>query len=131
MRNLVTANSHDHLRTIEAELRIEFPADYRQFIGDNDGLDADFGGSYLALWKLDDLVSLNIGYEMTDTLPGLVIIGSDGGGEAIAFDFRQTPPPVVLVNFVSAGWDDAVVQAKTFSEFMADRDAGLPFKFDR
>jgi hypothetical protein len=30
--------------------------------------------------------------------PGLVVIGSDGGGELLAFDFRQSPPPVVMVN---------------------------------
>jgi len=67
---------------------------------------------------------------MSDVCPGLVIIGSDGGGEAVGFDFRRTPPPIVLVNFISSGWHEATIQASTFNEFMTQREIGKPYKFD-
>lgn len=65
------------------------------------------------LYSLDELVPLNRAYELAESFPGLVLIGSDGGGEAVGLDFRQSPPQVVLVNFVSAGWHEAVAQADT------------------
>jgi len=48
-------------------------------------------------------------------------IGSDGGGEAIAFDFRQDPPTVILVNLASTDWSEAILQAASFTDFMDQR----------
>jgi hypothetical protein len=120
----------DRLREIEAALGVELPADYRDFATTAGKVERDFGGSYLSMWGLDDIVELNRGYEMGEVFPGLVLIGSDGGGEAVGFDFRSSPPSVVLVNFVSSGWHEAVLQAETFTEFLAQREAGLAYKFD-
>lgn len=129
VRYLVTGNSEARLRAIETQLGVEFPDDYASFVRSADGLERRFGDAYLALWDLEDLVPRNVEYEMSEMFPGLVLIGSDGGGEAVGFDFRNRPPVVVLVNFVSSGWREAVVQAATFGEFMAQRDAGLPYRF--
>ena len=54
----------------------------------------------------------------------LIHIGSDGGGEAIAFDFRQDPPNVMLVNLVTIDWSEAILQAESFTEFMDQRRRG-------
>ena len=58
-----------------------------------------------------------------------MFIGSDGGGEGVGFDFRQDPPTVVLVNWVSAGWSEAIHQAYSFADFMVQRSAGDGYIF--
>ena len=125
----VSSGLDDRLREIEAALGVVLPHDYREFAVTSGKVERNFGGSYLALWGLDEIVRLNQGYEMGETFPGLILIGSDGGGEAVGFDFRTSPPCVVLVNFVSSGWHEAIVQAETFTEFLAQRESGLAYKF--
>jgi hypothetical protein len=81
------------------------------------------------LYRVAELVPLNRAYDRSGTHPGLVFIGSDGGGEGVGFDFRSTPPRVVLVNWISAGWADALHQADNFTDFMAQRTSGQDYKF--
>ena len=63
-------------------------------------------------------------------LPGLVVIGSDCGGELLAFDCRESPPRVVMVNTASSGWHEGLQQASSFTEFMAQRDASELFRWE-
>jgi cell wall assembly regulator SMI1 len=119
------------LRRVEFELGVTFPSDYREFIVASGKVDRDFGGSWLMLYGIDELVSLNQAFDRSQSHPGLVFIGSDGGGEGVGLDFRNEPPSVVLVNWVSAGWHEAIVQAETFAEFMAQRNAGAEYNFDQ
>lgn len=81
------------------------------------------------LYDIKELVPLNRAYDRSTSHPGLVFVGSDGGGEGVGFDFRSDPPPVVLVNWVSAGWSDGIHQADTFSEFMTQRTSGQDYRF--
>lgn len=67
------------------------------------------------------MVQLNEIHEHLVYQPELIHIGSDGGGEAIAFDFRQDPPTVILVNLASTDWSEAILQAESFTEFMDQR----------
>lgn len=106
---------------------MQFPEDYRAFLREHDGVARGYGDAWLILYRADELRELNEG---RDDQPGLVFIGSDGGGEGVAYDFRQAQPPIFLVNFVSGGWEEAIWQADSFSDFMAQRDDGLPYRFD-
>jgi SMI1 / KNR4 family (SUKH-1) len=114
-------DSVEDLRFAEAQLGVSFPADYRNFITTSGRVDRDFGGSWLMLYGTEELVPLNRAHDHSDSHPGLVFFGSNGGGEGVGFDFRSVPPPVVLVNWVSAGWQDAIRQADTFTEFIDQR----------
>jgi hypothetical protein len=53
-------------------------------------------------------------------LPGLVIIGTDGSRELLALDSRSQPSPVVLVDVVFTGWDDATWQAADLPTFLRE-----------
>lgn len=117
------------LRVAEDELGVTFPDDYRDFIKLSGKVDRDFGGSWLMLYDVVDLAPLNRAHDHGESHPGLVFIGSDGGGEGVGFDFRQDPPTVVLVNWVSAGWSEAIHQADSFADFMAQRSAGDGYVF--
>src|SRR5882762_9846329 len=69
-------------------------------------------------YTIDQVVELNEVHEHLAFQPELIHIGSDGGGEAIAFDFRQVPPTVIRVNLASTDWSEAILQAASFAEFM-------------
>jgi len=113
--------------TIEAaenRLRQRFPDDYRTFLTSDNGLEKWFGDVYLSLYTIEQVVELNEIHDHLAYQPELVHIGSDGGGEAIAFDFRHDPPTVILVNLVSTDWSEAILQAESFTEFMDQRRRG-------
>ncbi len=123
----MTRASTGRLTELGQRLGVEFPGDYRRFLEDKNGVDALFGDAYVSLCSLEALPGLC--EWVAEAVPGLVVIGSDGGGEGVALDFRQSPPPVVLVPLVGGGPEDVRVQASTFSEFMAQRRAGEPYRF--
>ena len=59
----------------------------------------------------------------------LIAFGSDGGGEAFAFDTRVNPCPVVMVSFIGMSDEDSILVAPSFQTFL-DRlkpDAGSFF----
>ena len=117
------------LAEAEQRLGVKFPADYRDYLLTHNGVKGWFGEVYLELYSVSDVIGSTEAHDHQARQPGLVLIGGDGAGEAVGYDFRKIPPPVVLVNLVSAGWEDASLQAPTFSEFMAQRSSGQEFSF--
>ncbi len=115
----------------EAErlLGVQFPGDYRAFVATENGVASWFGNVYLMLYPVESLPDLNQVHDHSSYLPGFAIIGSDGAAELFGFDFRVDPVPVVMVNNVSGGWEDAIRQAESFREFMEGRRRGEPFDF--
>jgi cell wall assembly regulator SMI1 len=112
------------IEAAENRLRQRFPDDYRTFLRSENGLTRWFGDVYLSLYTIEQVVELNEIHGHLAHQPELIHIGSDGGGEAIAFDFRQNPPTLILVNFVSTDWSEAILQAESFTEFMDRRRRG-------
>lgn len=98
------------------------PAEYRSWCCEHDGAEDSVGDVYLVLYSVDDVVEASL--QMREFVPGIVVIGSDGGGELFAFDGRSADSPIVMVSAIGLGWGDSIVQAKTFDEFMAQRAAG-------
>src|SRR5437879_184758 len=49
------------------------------------GREAFLGEIYLRLYRLQELVALNVAYDVSTLLPGVIIFGSNGGGEAFGF----------------------------------------------
>ena len=65
---------------------LRLPTDYVDFLKIANGGEGFIGeGSYLILWKLENIEKFNIAYEVHEYAPGLILVGSDGGGEAFAF----------------------------------------------
>jgi cell wall assembly regulator SMI1 len=111
--------SADALDTVMQALNLELPEDYRQFLRASNGGEGFLGPNYVMLWKAEQLDALNMGYNVACSAPGLLLFGSDGGGEAYAFDTRTTPWAVVQVPFV--GMDDpdvAISLGRNFTEFL-------------
>ncbi|HWC62543.1 MAG TPA: SMI1/KNR4 family protein [Rhizomicrobium sp.] len=96
---------------------LDLPPDYRAFLERHDG-GAGFlaNGFYLILWKANELEAWNKRYGAPDCVPGFFLIGSDGGGEAIAFDPAGR---VVRLPFIPLAADNAMHIADNFTAFIA------------
>jgi hypothetical protein len=97
----------------------KLPAEYVEFLRLANG-GAGFVGknTYVMLWGVEELAPMNQSYEVQKYAPGLLIFGSDGGGEAYGFDTRTAQPPVVQMPFVGMAWSVARFMGGTFSVFL-------------
>lgn len=110
----------------DAKSRIgnELPNDYIQFLMICNGAEGFISpGSYVMLWSIEDAIKWNQDYQVDEFAPGFFIFGSDGGGEAFAFDW-QSKGAVVLLPFVGMSRDGARRIATTFSSFIQRLQAG-------
>lgn len=82
-------------------------------------------GCYLWLYTPDQSVEvLDARSEAGAGLPGLLILGTDGGREILAADLRTAPAPVVLIDITGEGWEDALPQAPSLAQFIEQVEAG-------
>jgi hypothetical protein len=103
----------------ERQLSVKLPCEYVEFLKRTNGGEGFIGKSaYVILWALGELASMNQAYEVQKYAPGLLIFGSDGGGEAFGFDTRSPEWPVVQVPYVGMTWDLARPMGATFDEFL-------------
>jgi hypothetical protein len=125
--------SDDEIREAEQRLGLvtHLPADFRAWLKRSNGVEGWYGPVYLVLYSLDNVISVTQAADAGERLPGFLAVGSDGGGELIAYDLRKSAPPIVMVNSVSAGWHEGLYQAASFSEFLAQRQAGEPLDWHR
>ena len=108
------------LRKVESEIGLRLPQDYAEFLQQADGGEGFVGNAYLILWRVGDLVEMNKAYQVAEYAPGLIVFGSDGGGEAFAFDTRTEAQPIVSVPFVGMELKSARPMALTFKAFLED-----------
>jgi hypothetical protein len=112
--------SSDEIGAFEHEAAITLPSEYREFLRFTDGGEGFIGpNSYAMLWKINDLLQFNKEYAVAEYAPGLLLFGSNGGGEAFAFDLRaEGRNPVVSVPFIGMDLRDALPLAETFDGFL-------------
>ena len=103
----------------ETQLRVRLPVDYVEFLKFANGGEGFVGKHYVILWHIEDLASMNESYEVQKYVPGLLIFGSDGGGEAYGFDTRIPQWPIVQMPFIGMKWDVAQPMGASFSQFLA------------
>lgn len=107
------------IREVEAALNLQLPEGYVQFLLGRNGGDGIIGTDFYAiLWRVEELKSANDEYHAAEYLPGLLLFGSDGGGEALAFDMRSETNAVLSVPFVGMDLDVAEVLAPDFDAFL-------------
>lgn len=103
----------------EDQLGAKLPEQYVRFLEFTDGGEGFIGeNAYAMLWGVEELGSMNQAYEVEKYLPGLLLFGSDGAGEAYGFDTRNPEWPIVQVPFVGMAWDVAWPMGTSFNEFL-------------
>lgn len=105
----------------ESAAGFELPAQYSAFLMSvGNGGEGPVGSTgYLVLWKLEELKEMNLAYNVAEYAPGFLFFGSDGGGEAFAFDTRTEKWPVVTIPFVGMKPELAVQVGTDFDDFLA------------
>ena len=94
MRQLVDSLNHRPATTdaaitdSEKQLNAKLPKDYVEFLKLSNGGEGFVGKKYVIFWGADELSSMNQSYEIQSYVPGLLVFGSSGGGEAYGFDTR-------------------------------------------
>jgi hypothetical protein len=103
----------------EQALGEKLPADYVKFLQRINGGEGFVGkGAYAMLWRVEELFSMNLAYDAEQHSPGVLLFGSDGGGEAFGFDTRSYQWPIVQVPFIGMDWNAAIPMGDTFDEFL-------------
>jgi SMI1 / KNR4 family (SUKH-1) len=101
-------------------LGADLPPDYRAFLlhaNGGEGFVRD--GGYLRLWPIDEIENNNDQLEVSQSAPGLVFFGTDGGGEGYAFDTRVQPPRIVQVPLVGMSDENTwIEQGHTLAELV-------------
>jgi len=128
----MTPADHDHLlarfnrnapaareaiHELERSSSLSLPAEYLNFLRQSNGGEGFVGDEYLCLWRAEELVEFNTGYEVAEFVPELFLFGSNGGGESFAFDRRSNPWSIVMVPFIPLELKEALPIASTFAEF--------------
>ena len=65
---------------------VALPQQYIDFMLQHNGGEGDIGETWFVLYPLEELEEINQDYEVSEYLPGKIIIGSNGGGEFYGID---------------------------------------------
>lgn len=106
------------IRRLEVESGLNLPVEYEGFLRQQNGGEGFIGSAYAMLWRAEELVEMNKSYHVNEYAPGLLLFGSDGGGEAFGFDTRTDAKPIVSVPFVGMALNEARPVASNFNEFL-------------
>lgn len=110
--------SIEAIRQFERESGMSLREDYAAFLMHSNGGEGFVRKGYASLWRLEDLAEKNRSYRVADCAPGLYLFGSDGGGEAFAFDMRSKERPIVRVPFIPLDLKEVQALAPTFEGFL-------------
>ena len=124
-----SSGARDHeLDAAAAALGIKFPEDYRDLMRHANGGEGEFGDSWIRLWRAEDLCERNPGLEIPGYAAGFTFFGTNGGGEAYAWDWRpERRSRYVVIPFIVPDPDVAVPCGDTLEEFLAVLHGGIPF----
>jgi len=101
-------------------LGVRFPKDYSLFLKWSNGGEGSIGPTYLSVWPTDEIEQLNSDYQIGKYLPGVVGIGTDGGGECFALDYRSSKdaPSMIQVPLGALGAETVTQLAASFQEWI-------------
>jgi len=94
------------------------PDSYMAFLARSNGGEGFIGERYVWLWKAEELVTHNRGYKVAEFFPNFFFIGTDGGGEAYAFDISGDDATVFEVPFIGMPSDASAI-ADSFDALLA------------
>ena len=105
---------------IETEFDVSFPADYRTYLLAAGGGEATAPEAYTGLLPVKIIAVFNRRYRIPWNFPGLFGIANDGF-LVYALDYREGDPVIASLGLSSSIWEDVVVEADTFCEWLERR----------
>ena len=106
------------IEACERELHLALPLEYKEFLMKTNGAEGPIGEhSYAMFWRVSELSKLNEAYQVPICAPGYLLFGSDGGGEAFAFEVARNMA-ICSLPFVGMSGDAAASMGATFWMFL-------------
>jgi SMI1 / KNR4 family (SUKH-1) len=106
------------LSSLIAALAKHLPDGYTTFLGRANGGEGFIGERYVRLWKAEELIGMNLAYNVAQFFPDMFFIGTDGGGEAYAFKVSGNDGAVFEVPFIGLSTDARMI-ADSFQSFVS------------
>jgi len=106
-----------HIEKIEEIFNIKLPEDYISFMEQRNGGEGFVGENYLGIYQIEEIIKANEDYEVEKYIPGLLLIGSNLGGEAFALDFRIGKTNYIMIPFMFDE-EDIIVLSQNIEGFM-------------
>jgi hypothetical protein len=110
---------------LSSRLGAALPQDYLDFLRRHNGGEGFIGDNYIVFWKAEELADFNREYEVEQYAPGILLFGSDGGGEGYGFDTQSAAMPIVRVPFIGMERRYATFIARDFPDLFAKLAAPL------
>jgi hypothetical protein len=93
--------------------------EYTEVLKRYNGIEGFVGPTgYLMLWSVEEIPNLNVGYHVEDSAPGLVLVGSNGGGDAFGID--KSTGKFGSVPFIGMSRSTFEEMGATFEEFLVN-----------
>ena len=110
---------------VRAAFGTRLPDDYRDFLRASDGYNGDVGGKdYVVFWSAALVQSYTEDYEAQRWMPGLLMIGSNGGNAVFGLDLRDPDTTAyVETDFVPMNWDHTFGRDASLYDFLLRRIA--------
>lgn len=116
--NYNNPTTQSEIDKVEKEYNVSFPSDYKKFILESNGAEGPIGkDNYLVIWPINEIIELNIEYDVEAAQPGLIYFGSDGGDMAYAFD-KTNNMTIVGIPFISIDINEKEILGNNFKEFL-------------
>jgi hypothetical protein len=115
------AASEAKIAEVEHHFGVHLPDDYRRFLLTR-GTMGEFlppANSYLAIYPVEEIISVNVSGFISERFPRAMVIGSDGSREMLTYDFRTAPPCLVLLDITAEDWSAAIHQASSLTALLA------------
>lgn len=106
------------IQKILKEINLELPSDYIDIFLFMNGGEGFLGDNYCRLYPLDKLVSLNQTLSVKEFAPEIFIFGSNGNGEAFAFEMISSSLSFIKIPFIPMDTKYANFLGKTTKEFI-------------
>jgi hypothetical protein len=110
--------SPEALSSLRAGVTRRLPEAYIAFLARSNGGEGFIGERYVRLWRAEELLEANREYNVAEFFPNLFLIGSDGGGEAYAFNVSGDDQTLFEVPFIGLP-SDARAVADSFDAFIS------------
>jgi hypothetical protein len=111
-------------RILEA-IPFQLPGDYKFYLENYEPFEGPMGSQYVQFWKADELLENNQGYGITEYLPGVFGIGSNGASEFIGIDFLSDGTHhIILSDLISMEREYFIEIGSSFLDMVVRLDNG-------
>jgi hypothetical protein len=113
-------SNNNEITQAEGHFGVRFPQDYRHFLATRGSMSQFVppADDFLMIHDVAELIDVNEAGDFQQRFPGSLVIGGDGSREMLTYDFRQEPPPLLLIDVSAQDWSSAIPQAPSLSALL-------------